>query len=139
MTQRHPEVHHSDQGVQYAAYGYVGMLEAAGVQVSMSDVGKPTQNALAERFMCTLKEEEDSLHDYQDYADTRAHIGHFLEDVDMTKRIHSSLGYLTPTEFELDYDRTTRPAGSESPRAATGREARDPQVLSQPKGGSDAS
>lgn len=100
LTERRPEIHHSDQGVQYAAHGYVDRLQAAGVQVSMSDVGKPTQNAFAERFMRTLKEEEVSLHDYQDRADARAHIGRFLDDVYMTKRVHSSLGYLTPAEFE---------------------------------------
>ena len=100
LTQRQPEIHHSDQGVQYAAHGYVAVLEAEGILVSMADVGKPTQNAFAERFMRTLKEEEVSLHDYQDLADARAHIGHFLDDVYMTKRIHSSLGYLTPAEFE---------------------------------------
>jgi len=100
LTQRHPELHHSDQGVQYAAHGYVDRLLAAGVQVSMSDVGKPTQNAFAERFMRTLKEEEVYLHDYQDLADARAHIGHFIDDVYMTKRVHSSLDYRTPAEFE---------------------------------------
>jgi putative transposase len=103
LTQRHPKFHHSDQGVQYAARGYVSRLEAAGVQISMSDVGRPTQNAFAERFMRTLKEEEVSLHDYQDRADARAHIGHFIDDVYMTKRVHSALGYLTPAEFEAAY------------------------------------
>jgi transposase InsO family protein len=100
LTRRRPEIHHSDQGVQYAARGYVGRLEAAGVQISMADVGKPTQNSFAERFIRTLKEEEVSLHDYQDRAEARARIGHFLEDVYMTKRVHSSLGYVTPAEFE---------------------------------------
>lgn len=100
LRRRHPEIHHSDQGAQYAARGYVDRLLTAGVQVSMSDVGKPTQNAFADRFMRTLKEEEVSLHDYQDIADARAHIGHFLEGVYMTKRVHSSLGYRTPAEFE---------------------------------------
>jgi transposase InsO family protein len=103
LTRRRPEVHHSDQGVQYAARGYVAVLEAAGVQISMSDIGKPTQNAFAERFMRTLKEEEVSLHDYQDLEDARAHIGRFLDDVYMTKRVHSSLGYRTPAEFEATY------------------------------------
>jgi putative transposase len=57
LTRRCPELHHSDQGAQYAARGYVGILEAAGIQISMAEVGKPTQNAFAERFMRTLKEE----------------------------------------------------------------------------------
>lgn len=103
LTRCHPEVHHSDQGVQYAARGYVAVLEAAGVQVSMADIGKPTQNAFAERFIRTLKEEEVSLHDYQDLADARTHIGRFLDEVYMTKRIHSSLDYRTPAEFEAAY------------------------------------
>ncbi len=103
LTHRCPEFHHSDQGVQYAARGYVGLLEAAGVHVSMSDVGKPTQNAFAERFMRTLKEEEVSLHDYQDRTTARAQIGQFIDDVYMTKRVHSSLGYVTPAEFEAAY------------------------------------
>lgn len=98
-----PEIHHSDQGVQYAAHDYVGVLENAGVAISMADAGKPTQNAFAERFMRTLKEEEVSLHDYRDMEEARARIGHFLDDVYMTKRIHSSLGYLTPAEFEATY------------------------------------
>jgi putative transposase len=66
LTRHRPEIYHFDQGVQDAAGGYVGRLEAAGVQVSMAGVGKPTQNAFAERFKRTLKEEEVSLHDYQD-------------------------------------------------------------------------
>jgi transposase InsO family protein len=106
LTLRQPTIHHSDQGVQYAAHGYVGRLEAAGIQVSMADVGKPTQNAIAERFMRTLKEEEVSLHDYQDLTEARTRIGYFLDEVYTTKRIHASLGYKTPAEFEAAYARS---------------------------------
>jgi len=103
LLRRRPEIHHSDQGVQYAAASYIDILQAAGIAINMSDIGKPTQNAFAERLMRTLKEEEVSLHDYQDVTEARARIGHFLDDVYMTKRVHSSLGYQTPAEFEAAY------------------------------------
>lgn len=100
LLQRHPELHHSDQGVQYAATGYIALLQAAGVQISMAARGKPTENAYVERFMRTLKEEEVSLHEYEDLADARTHIAHFLDQVYMQKHIHSALGYLPPAQFE---------------------------------------
>jgi putative transposase len=95
-----PEIHHSDQGVQYAAQDYVDLLKKYTVQISMAAPGKPEENGYAERLMRTIKEEEVDLSEYNDFADARSQIGRFLEDVYMTKRIHSSLGYLTPIEFE---------------------------------------
>jgi transposase InsO family protein len=100
LAERWPEIHHSDQGVQYAATGYVAVLQAAGVQISMAAQGQPTQNAYAERFMRTLKDEEVYLHEYLDFTDAYRHIAHFLDDVYMHKRVHSALGYLPPAEFE---------------------------------------
>ena len=70
------------------------------MQISMSARGRPTENAFAERFMRTLKEEEVSLNEYEDLADARAHLTHFLDQIYQYKRIHSSLSYLTPAEFE---------------------------------------
>lgn len=70
----------------------------------MSAHGRPTENAFAERFMRTLKEEEVSLNDYEDLMDARAHLTHFLDQVYQRKRIHSSLGYLTPAEFEAHWN-----------------------------------
>ena len=52
-----PEIHHSDQGVQYAANLYVELLEGHAVKISMAEVGEPTQNGYAERLMRTIKEE----------------------------------------------------------------------------------
>ena len=101
-----PCIHHSDQGVQYAAAGYTEALQARGVQISMAEIGEPTQNGFAERLMRTIKEEQVDLSEYHDYADARRQIGHFLEDVYMHKRIHSSLGYLTPVEFEAQWTRS---------------------------------
>lgn len=98
-----PEIHHSDQGVQYAATAYVGLLEEGGVAISMAEVGEVTQNGYAERLIRTIKEEEVDLSEYRDYGDAYRQIGRFLEDVYMHKRIHSSLGYLTPVEFERQW------------------------------------
>ncbi len=98
-----PEIHHSDQGVQYAATAYTARLQAAGVDISMAEVGAAWQNGYAERLMRTIKEEEVDLSDYANYADAVRHIGRFLDEVYMHKRIHSSLGYLTPAEFESQW------------------------------------
>jgi transposase InsO family protein len=99
-----PRIHHSDQGVQYAAHGDIACLAAHGVQISMAAVGRPTENAYAERLIRTLKEEEVYLNEYADYQEAYRRIGHFLDQVYMTKRIHSALGYLTPAEFEARSD-----------------------------------
>jgi len=95
-----PEIHHSDQGVQYAAYAYTDLLKIHGIQISMAAVGKAEENGYAERFMRTIKEEEVDLSEYFDFGDAHQQIGHFIDDVYNTKRIHSSLGYLTPVEYE---------------------------------------
>lgn len=98
-----PEIHHSDQGVQYAATEYTDRLQAQGVQISMADVGEAWQNGYAERLIRTIKEEEVDLSEYEDYHDAMQQLGRFLDDVYMHKRIHSSLGYLTPAEFESQW------------------------------------
>lgn len=98
-----PEIHHSDQGVQYASPHYVQVLTAQQIQISMAEVGEATQNGHAERLMRTIKEEEVYLSEYHDFADARRRIGAFLDDVYQHKRIHSALGYLTPAEFEAQY------------------------------------
>jgi putative transposase len=98
-----PEIHHSDQGVQYAATAYVGLLNEHGVRISMASVGEPEENGYAERLMRTIKEEEVDLSEYEDFTDALRGLGRFLDDVYNRKRIHSSLGYLTPSEFEQQW------------------------------------
>jgi putative transposase len=98
-----PEIHHSDQGVQYAATDYVEALEKVGAQISMAAVGHAEENGYAERVIRTIKEEEVELNEYSDYEDARLQIGSFIDEVYLTKRIHSSLGYLTPAEFEAQW------------------------------------
>jgi transposase InsO family protein len=100
LAQHSPEIHHSDQGVQYAAAAYTQTLQAAHIQISMAEVGAAWQNGYAERLIRTIKEEEVYLNEYQNFADAYRRIGHFIRDVYQTKRIHSALGYLTPAEFE---------------------------------------
>jgi transposase InsO family protein len=103
LTDHVPRIHHSDQGVQYAAHEYIDLLKEYNIQISMAATGRPEENGYAERLIRTIKEEEVDLSEYQDYADALNQIGHFIDDVYMTKRIHSSLGYLTPDEFEVEW------------------------------------
>jgi putative transposase len=98
-----PEMHHSDQGVQYAATDYVALLQDHQVHISMAAVGKSQENPFAERLNRTLKEEEVDLSEYLDFKDAFAQMGHFIEQVYQHKRIHSALGYLTPAEFEAQW------------------------------------
>lgn len=100
LADRVPTIHHSDQGVQYAATDYVVVLRDNHVQISMAAQGKPEENGYAERLIRTVKEEEVYLSDYRDFEDAYIQIGRFIEDVYQTRRIHSALGYLTPVEYE---------------------------------------
>jgi putative transposase len=93
-------IHHSDRGVQYASTDYTALLEHNDIQISMSRRGNPYDNARAERFMRTLKEEEVNGAAYRDLSDARTRIGEFLDQEYNRKRLHSALGYLTPEEFE---------------------------------------
>ncbi len=95
-------VHHSDRGVQYACGDYIARLQAAGIQPSMSRVGCPYDNAMAESFMKTLKHEEVDASAYRDLEHARAAIGEFIEGVYNRQRLHSALAYLSPVEYEAD-------------------------------------
>ncbi len=96
-------IHHSDRGVQYASIAYTERLLSVGVQISMSAKGNAYDNAKAESFFKTLKQEEVYLKQYQTFEEASANIGQFIDDVYNTKRLHSSLGYMPPVEFEMAY------------------------------------
>lgn len=76
------------------------MLEENEIEISMAGVGKAYENGYAERLMRTIKEEEVDLSEYRNFNEVYERIEEFLEEVYMNKRIHSSLSYLTPSEFE---------------------------------------
>ncbi len=103
LAVHHPEIHHSDQGLHYAAPRYVRRLEQVGAQISMAEVGAAWQNGYAERVIRTIKEEEIGLSDYRYFQDADDQIGRFIDEGYARKRIHSSLGYRTPTEFEQQW------------------------------------
>lgn len=109
-----PQVHHSDQGVQYAADDYVKLLKSRGVAISMAAVGCPEENGFAERWMRTLKEDHVSMSEYKDFWDCEAQIGQFIEEVYQRKRVHSSLGYLPPAVFEERWWEAKARKGSQS-------------------------
>ena len=93
-------VHHSDRGVQYVSDGYTDALRGRGVLVSMSRRGNPYDNAKAESFMKTFKVEEVYLSEYESFADAKQNIDKFIGMVYNEERLHSSLGYLPPAEYE---------------------------------------
>jgi transposase InsO family protein len=93
-------VHHSDRGVQYAASAYTQMLKDNGIAISMSRKGNPWDNAACESFMKTLKYEEVHRTEYRNLADAKTRIGQFLESLYNDRRLHSSLAYRSPNEFE---------------------------------------
>jgi len=112
ITARRPPpgslIHHSDRGVQYACGDYAARLKIHDIAPSMSRVGNPYDNAKAERFMRTLKEEEVDGRAYRDVEDARASIGAFIETVYNRQRLHSALDYLSPEEYEENMPRSSR-------------------------------
>jgi putative transposase len=103
ILQRNPEcglVHHSDRGVQYASGEYRDQLARQGTVVSMSRKGNCWDNAVAESFFATLEWELIQRCDWRTRDEARTAIFKYLELWYNPRRRHSSLGYLSPVEYE---------------------------------------
>jgi putative transposase len=92
-------IHHSDRGAQYTALSFGKRLEQAGIVPSMSRVGSALENAISESFVSTLKSEI-GVSRYLSRQAARTSIFEFIELFYNRVRRHSSLGYLSPSEYE---------------------------------------
>jgi putative transposase len=91
---------HSDRGSQYASEHYQRLLGKHGITCSMSGVGQCWDNAPMESFFASLKKELVHHEDYHSRAQARASIVEYIEMFYNPKRLHSSLGYVSPAEYE---------------------------------------
>jgi len=107
LAQRRPHrglIHHSDRGSQYASEDYQHLLAKHGLRGSMSRRGDCWDNAVAESFFASLKLELVYQVQWQTRAEARTAIFEYLEMFYNRRRRHSSLGYLSPVEFERRND-----------------------------------
>lgn len=95
-------IHHSDRGVQYSCIDYIEFLNLNKFKISMSRLATPEDNAFIEAFFKTLKREEVYFKEYKTMNDVINNLPKFIDEVYNKKRLHSSLGYKTPSEFEKD-------------------------------------
>ena len=93
-------IHHSDNGVQYASNLYVMRLGDLGMLPSMGEIGNSYDNAHAESLNKTIKNEEVWMNEYETFEMAYLNIENFIEEVYNKKRLHSSIGYVPPIEFE---------------------------------------
>ncbi len=96
-------LHHSDRGGQYASYDYQALLDAHQLQISMSRTGNCYDNAMMESFFATLKVECVADQVFASRAEAKTILFEFMELYYNRQRLHSSLGYSTPVEYEQAY------------------------------------
>ena len=103
IAARQPEaglIHHSDHGSNYTSGDYQARLSEIGARISHSRPGRPQENGIAESFNKTVSYEKLFLEEYENLAEVEASLEEWLEDNYNGRRLHSSLGYLPPVEFE---------------------------------------
>ncbi|MFJ5553310.1 IS3 family transposase [Streptomyces sp. NPDC093225] len=93
-------IFHSDRGSQYTSGDFARLAARLGVRLSVGRTGVCWDNALAESFFSTLKNELVSLHTWHTHAAAKTAIFEYIEGWYNTRRLHSSLGYQTPAQYE---------------------------------------
>lgn len=93
-----PEIFNTDQGSQFTSLEFVGLLEGAGIRVSMDGRGRVYDNIFVERLWRTVKYEEVYLHEYRTVLEAREHLSAYFRFYN-TERPHEALGYRTPQEI----------------------------------------
>ena len=94
-------LHHSDQGSQYTSEQFQRLLADHGITCSMSRSGNVWDNAAMESFFSSLKTERTARKTYRTRDEARADVFDYIERFYNPKRRHSTLGYLSPMEFEM--------------------------------------
>jgi putative transposase len=106
VTRRHPEpglVHHSDRGCQYTSWDYRDRLGQLGMTQSMSRTGNCWDNAVAESFFSTLKLELIYTKEWKSHDELRAALFEYIEVFYNRQRLHSTIDYCTPFEYDSSY------------------------------------
>jgi transposase InsO family protein len=93
-------LHHSDRGVQYASDAYRGLLREHGIEPSMSRKGDCWDNAVTESFFSTTKRELTHHESYATREEARGSLFEYIEVFYNRRRLHSTLGYRSPVEYE---------------------------------------
>jgi putative transposase len=96
-------LHHSDRGCQYTSDAYQQTLRTLGIECSMSRTGDCYDNAVMERFFWSLKHEWTNHESFDNLADARLSVFKYIETFYNTERIHQTLGYKTPEQYEADH------------------------------------
>jgi putative transposase len=133
IAQRRPDgvIHHSDQGCQYTSIAFGRRCREAGVQPSMGTAGDAYDNAMCESFFGTLEAELLMRESFATRAQARRAIFAWIEGRYNTRRLHSSLGYQSPLEFEQQYANNQKPSPRELPTAGQ-RHGRDRRPAARP-------
>ena len=111
LQQRRPErvIHHSDQGSQYTSIAFGKRCHEAGVRPSMGSVGDCYDNAMCESFFATLECELIDRNRFRSQAEARMAVFEFIEGWYNPRRRHSSIGYLSPVDYERNQLPPARP------------------------------